>query len=245
MIVLIPRRALAAGAVALCCLLALAAAAGGLAGEKTPAAVSTAERLSIPMVLIDPGHGGEDGGAVAGDGTAESHLNLAVALDLEQVLALVGVPARMTRREDVMVCDGGLSSLRQRKASDLHNRVKMAQALPGAALISIHQNALPSSPQTHGAQAFYSPHPLSRTLAEGMQRRLNAAVNTHRAKQARQIPGSIYLMNRVAAPAVLVECGFLSNAEETALLKTSGHQMTLAVSIAAGYLGWLAGEEGA
>ena len=76
-----------------------------------------------------------------------------------------------------------------------------------------------------------------------MQDGLNEVVNTHRAKEIRQIPDSIYLMNHVTAPAVLVECGFLSNPEEAARLRQADYQMTLAVTIAAGYLQWAAGEE--
>ena len=104
------------------------------------------------VVIIDPGHGGEDGGAVADDGTEESGINLAVSLRLEGIFRFLGVPTEMTRREDVMVCDSGLATLRQRKVSDIHNRAALVNQTPGAVLLSIHQNSLPSSPVTHGAQ---------------------------------------------------------------------------------------------
>ncbi len=198
---------------------------------------------SVPrVVVIDPGHGGQDGGAVAADGTAESQINLAVSLRLEGILRFAGVPTEMTRREDVMVCDPGLSTMRQRKVSDIHNRVELVNGIPGAVLLSIHQNSLPSSPVTHGAQAFRNREPEAEALAQTMQDALNTVVNTHRAKEPKQIAESIYLMNHVTVPAVLVECGFLSNEEETARLRQGEYQTKLAAAIAAGYLQWAAGE---
>ena len=205
--------------------------------------VSGAGQGNAPrMVVIDPGHGGQDGGAVAADGTAESEINLAVSLRLEGLLRFAGVPTEMTRREDVMVCDPGLATMRQRKVSDIHNRVELVNGIPGAVLLSIHQNSLPSSPVTHGAQAFRNREPEAETLAQTMQDTLNTVVNTHRAKKPKQISESIYLMNHVTVPAVLVECGFLSNEEETARLRQGEYQTKLAVAIAAGYLQWAAGE---
>ena len=205
--------------------------------------VSGAGQGSAPrVVVIDPGHGGQDGGAVAADGTAESEINLAVSLRLEGLLRFAGVPTEMTRREDVMVCDPGLATMRQRKVSDIHNRVELVNGIPGAVLLSIHQNSLPSSPVTHGAQAFRNREPEAEALAQTMQDTLNAVVNTHRAKEPKQISESIYLMNHVTAPAVLVECGFLSNEEETARLRQGEYQTKLAAAIAAGYLQWAAGE---
>ena len=208
--------------------------------------VLSAEQESGPAlqaVVIDPGHGGQDGGAVAPDGTEESGINLAISLRLEQLLRFAGVPTEMTRREDCMVCDPGLDTMRQRKVSDIRNRTALVNGIPNAVLLSIHQNSLPSSPATHGAQAFRNRQDGSETLAQLLQCNLNAVVNTHRAKEAKLIPESIYLMNHVTVPAVLVECGFLSNAEETLRLRQADYQMTLAVTIAAGYLQWAAGEE--
>ncbi len=110
----------------------------------------------VQTVVIDPGHGGQDGGAVAGDGTEESRINLAISLQLEQLLRFAGVRTELTRREDVMVCDPGLETMRQRKVSDLHNRASFVNGVPNAVLLSIHQNSLPSSPVTHGAQTFWN-----------------------------------------------------------------------------------------
>ena len=208
--------------------------------------VLSAEQESGPAlqaVVIDPGHGGQDGGAVAADGTAESEINLAVSLRLEGLLRFAGVPTELTRREDVMVCDPGLETMRQRKVSDLHNRASFVNGVPNAVLLSIHQNSLPSSPVTHGAQTFWNRQEGAEALARTLQAGLNPVVNTHRAKEPKPIPDSIYLMNHVDAPAVLVECGFLSNREEAARLQQEDYQKTLATVIAAGYLRWMAGED--
>lgn len=150
--------------------------------------VSGAEQESgsaFRTVVIDPGHGGQDGGAVAPDGTEESGINLAISLRLEQLLRFAGVPTEMTRREDCMVCDPGLDTMRQRKVSDIRNRTALVNGIPNAVLLSIHQNSLPSSPATHGAQAFRNRQEGAETLAQLLQCNLNAVVNTHRAKEAK------------------------------------------------------------
>ena len=242
MILLLRKRTLLYAGMLVCCLAGFAAVyRAGYARMALPAAGSAGEKP--PAVIIDPGHGGQDGGAVAEDGTAESAINLAVSLRLEQLLRFAGVPTDMTRRTDEMVCDANLATMRQRKVSDIYNRVQMVNDCPGAVLLSIHQNSLPSSPETHGAQAFWNREAGAEELAGLLQAELNTAVNTHRAKEPRKIPETIYLMNHVTAPAVLVECGFLSNQEETACLKQAEYQMKLAAVIAAGYLQWAAGAE--
>ena len=134
-----------------------------------------------------------------------------------------------------MVCDPGLETMRQRKVSDLHNRASFVNGVPNAVLLSIHQNSLPSSPVTHGAQTFWNRQEGAEALARTLQAGLNPVVNTHRAKEPKQIPDSIYLMNHVDAPAVLVECGFLSNPEETVLLQRPDYQLHIAAAIAAGF----------
>ena len=195
-----------------------------------------------PVLVIDPGHGGEDGGAVADDGTAESGVNLAVSLRLREILTFAGRETVMTRDEDVMLNDEGLATMRERKVSDLKNRVRLVNETPGAVLVSIHQNALPGMPSVHGAQVFYNGVPGGEGLAKAVQERLNQTVNTERAKVCKRIPDTIYLMKQVTVPAVLVECGFLSSPQETDRLKTTAHQTRLAVTIAAGLLAGEGGE---
>lgn len=234
--IVIRKRALWALALCLC---SVAGMASVLWAGRTAPVFAPAEESPV-VWIIDAGHGGEDGGAVSADGTQESQINLEIALRLEQLMRFAGQQTIMIRREDVSVCDEGLDTIRARKASDIRNRVALVNGTPNAVLVSIHQNSLPSSPETHGAQAFWN-NPAGEILASVVQEALNEAINTHRAKEPRKIPKTIYLMNHVTAPAVLVECGFLSNGAETAHLREPDYQTKLAAVIAAGCL--RAGEE--
>ena len=194
-------------------------------------------RDEVPVtVIIDPGHGGEDGGAVSPGGVSESQINLAVSLRVSDLLRFAGQRTRLTRSEDVTICDEGLETVRQRKTSDLKNRVKLVEAAENAVLLSVHQNSLPSSPVTHGAQVFWNRREGAEELASSIQDALNAAVNAGNDKRPRQIPDSIYLMKQISAPGVLVECGFLSNGPETERLQAPDYQLRIAAAVAAGYL---------
>lgn len=207
------------------------------------AAVNASKNLSLPqegtVLVIDPGHGGFDGGALADDGTVEARLNLAVALQLEEVARLVGMDTVMTRREDVALDGPGAGTVRQRKASDLQNRVALVNSVPGGVLISIHQNSLPEVKSVRGAQVFYNGS--GEALAMAVQEELNRTIN-QRPKESKAAGSGIYLMDNVRVPAVLVECGFLSNAEETALLKSQAHQTRLALTILAAARSYLSSE---
>ena len=205
-------------------------------------AFSTAEKPHV-TVVIDPGHGGEDGGAVSPGGVQESHINLAVSKQLHDLLRFAGVPTVMTREEDVTICDEGLGTIRARKTSDIRNRVAIVNGTENAVLLSIHQNSLPSSRVTHGAQVFWNTGEGAEALAGVVQDALNTAVNAGNEKLPRKIPATIYLMNHVTAPAILVECGFLSNSSETVKLQEPSYQLKLAAAVATGYLRCLAGEE--
>ena len=188
------------------------------------------------VYVLDAGHGGEDGGAVSAEGCKESDINLAITLRLEALLRFLGEGTVLTRADDVSVYSEGADTLHQKKVSDLKNRVALVNATPDAVLVSIHQNSLPSAPSVRGAQVFHGKVPGGETLALSVQTALNGSVNQGIEKQQKQIDSSIYLMKHVTGPAVLVECGFLSNEEEAALLPQPAHQTRLAVSIAAGIL---------
>ena len=180
------------------------------------------------------GHGGEDGGAVSRDGVPESEINLAIAKRTELLLRFLGAETVMTRTDDVSIHSAGADTLRQKKASDLKNRVALVNATPGAVLVSIHQNSLPSVPSVHGAQAFYGTAASSGALALSVQAALNKSVNAGNEKHEKKIDSSIYLMKNVTCPAILVECGFLSNTAETRLLQEPEHQKLIASAIVAG-----------
>ena len=193
--------------------------------------------IAVSMVyIIDAGHGGEDGGAVSASGVTESTLNLEIAQRLNDVLSFLGKDTVMTRPGGKAVYSAGASTLREKKRSDLQNRVEMVNGYDGAVLLSIHQNSLPSVPSVHGAQTFYNTVSGADQLAEQIQQSLNQTVNAGNEKTEKRIDDTIYLMRQVLCPAVLVECGFLSNAEETKLLQERQYQTRLALTIAAGVL---------
>ncbi len=201
--------------------------------------LSVMANINLPdecLFVIDAGHGGEDGGAVSKDGTTESGINLEIALRFRDLMRFFGQNTAMIRSEDVSVNTPGLTTFRQRKASDLKNRVDFVNSSERAVLISIHQNSLPAVPSVHGAQVFYNTENGAMELAERIQDALNLTINPGNEKNTREIPDSIYLMKHSRAPAVLVECGFLSNPAETTMLKIPSHQLKIAASILSGIL---------
>ena len=185
-------------------------------------------------LIIDAGHGGEDGGAVSASGTVESHINLAVALRLKAFSDLLGTNAILLRDSDISLHDSGCETLRQKKVSDLRNRVEAIENTPNAVLMSIHQNTF-QNPKYSGAQVFFGTNPDSLSFAEITQSTLKS-LNPQNVRIPAQIPSSVYLMNHISCPAILVECGFLSNPDEDALLQTPEYQTKLAMAMAGAYI---------
>lgn len=192
-------------------------------------------RLPEQTLILDPGHGGEDGGAVSVSGAPESGINLAIALDLDQIMGFFGVRTVLTRREDVSIHDSSAKSLREKKISDLHNRAALINAVEHATLISIHQNAV-SDGRCRGAHVFYGDEILAGPLARQIQREIRNALDPSNDREPQPAPASVYLMNHVSCRAVLVECGFLSNPREERLLRDPGYQKKLAMVLAGAYL---------
>ena len=209
-------------------------ALGRLDGLIAPAIRPVSVTRAAPLIL-DAGHGGEDGGAVSVTGVPESRGNLEIVQKLRDTLALYGVDPVVLREEDVSLHDPEASTLREKKRSDLKNRVRAVEAVEGGTLLSIHQNSYPGS-QYRGAQVFYAPTGGSRELAELLQTALREELQPDNDRQAKPIPESVYLMNHVSCPAVLVECGFLTNPEEEALLRDGGYQRQLAAVLAGAWL---------
>lgn len=204
-------------------------------------ALPAAALQSVPVLVIDAGHGGLDGGAVAADGTAESGLNLAVSLRARALAGLLGLPCAMTRSGDTLDYPDSASTTRTKKVWDQQQRVALINALPDAVLLSIHQNKYPD-PRPRGAQVLYGKGEGSSAFAETAQSALTESLCPENRRVAAPIPDSIYLMKNVRCPAILVECGFLSNPEELALLKTPEYQLKLALTLTAAYLRFLGAE---
>ena len=184
-------------------------------------------------VVVDAGHGGDDPGKIGTAGTLEKEINLAIAKRLETLLKQADVAVVMTRTDNNGLYDENASG---KKVQDMKRRVSMMEEAKADLAVSIHQNSLPSSKRTHGAQVFYGIEEGSTALANAVQRLLNETVNLENQKAEKSIDPSIYLMKNVTAPAILIECGFLSNENETALLKSADYQQKLAVVIATGLL---------
>ena len=200
-------------------------------GDAIPASSNATVNESLPTLIIDPGHGGEDGGAVGIDGTVESIINLEISQKAAEVAALIGWPVYMTRNADISIYDSGSNTLRQKKVSDMKNRVSFCDNIKNGFLISIHQNSLPEAKNVRGAQVFYCNEQVCLELANEVQSQLNHYFNAGREKQAKNIGSNSYLMKHVSCPAILVECGFLSNQEECKLLQTEEYQKELALVI--------------
>ena len=183
-----------------------------------------------PVFVVDPGHGGEDGGAVSLDGLKESELNLKICLRTDTLLGLFGYPCILTRDGEVLEYPTDANTVRRRKQTDLERRVKLTESVYNAVLLSVHQNKYPSA-GPKGAQVLYKDEPESTRFAELTQIMLIAGLgNTVRAPVI--VPDSIYLMRKVECPAILVECGFLSNPEELSLLRSESYQTRLALCLA-------------
>jgi len=181
------------------------------------------------IVVIDAGHGGEDGGAVSITGEKESTINLSVAKRLEQMLAFSGVKICMVRSDENAVHTEG-NTIRQRKISDLKNRVRMINDLDNAVLISIHQNHF-SDQRYYGPQVFYANTPGSKEFAKNMQQALSGALNPAVSRKPSEVKSS-YLMNNISTTGILIECGFLSNANEAVLLEDETYQKKIVGTIA-------------
>ena len=188
----------------------------------------------VPTIVIDPGHGGEDGGASDKDGLLEKDVNLPIALKLQKLLEVSGYHVVMTRTEDVSIPDEGLGTVRERKVSDLQNRLKVIQSQGDCIFISIHQNYFEQS-QYYGTQVFYSTkNPAGKDLAESIKSRVVSLLQPENKRETKPATSSIYLLWNVKVPAVLVECGFLSNPTEAAKLKDAAYQQQMAFAIYSG-----------
>lgn len=192
-------------------------------------------------VVLDAGHGGEDGGATGVSGTSEAELNLQISLRLQDLLQLCGVPVRMIRQTDTAVYTQGCGTIAEKKTSDLKNRVKIVNETENAVLLSIHQNFFTEG-KYHGAQVFYANTPGSRVLAAHMQANLALGLDAGNRRQSKAADG-VYLLEHIECTGILVECGFLSNYEEEQRLLQPEYQKKLAAVIAGTISVWLSEEQ--
>ena len=195
------------------------------------------ERAGYTLV-IDPGHGGEDPGCVSGE-HIEKDINLAVSLYLADFFALSENDVLLTRSDDRLLYEEGQE--KRKKFYDLRNRLDIAEKAVNGVYIGVHVNKFPVSKYS-GLQTFYSDNvPQSEPLAQCIQEcaRMLDPQNT---RTVRPDGDTIYILEKITVPAVLVECGFISNEKEARLLEDDGYQKRLAFAVFCGVMRWLGGQ---
>ena len=216
------------------CLCMVKAAKGSLSAMQADSDSGTYD-----VIILDAGHGGYDGGTVACDGTLEKDINLSIVRKLDALFRAAGVQTVLTRANDNSIHDPQITSIRKQKISDIHNRLKIMEQTDNSLFISIHQNHFGQS-KYKGTQAFYSGNdPQSKRLAQSVQDAVVQSIQPDNHRTIKKSGTEIYLLYHAVRPAVMVECGFLSNPEETALLHTDDYQKKIAMAIYKGVLQFL------
>ena len=188
-------------------------------------------------VVIDPGHGGEDSGAVSDSGVFEKDINLDIAQKLKNMLVSSGVKVIMTRQEDCAIYDEkNTESLRGKKVSDMKNRLDIINSNPNSILVSIHQNKF-TDKKYYGTQVFYSQNNSSSlNLAENIRNSFKQLIQPNNERETKPAGKEIYILHNAKVPAVIVECGFVSNDEELSKLLDEDYKLKVAFSIYCGIL---------
>ena len=214
-------------------LIAIGAKTSDIHGENETeiSSESDTEKYTGPVVVIDAGHGGEDGGTVGKNGVYEKDINLSVSLYLADELKNAGVEVLLTRSEDILLYDRNSNYEGQKKVQDLAERRRIAESCENALFVSIHMNSFPEE-RYKGLQVYYSENNGgSSALAELIRNTVKQSLQPDNTRQ-NKTGENIYLLDRLSCPAVLVECGFLSNPEECALLSSTDYQKALAKALA-------------
>ena len=195
---------------------------------------NTAQTVALPVsektIVIDAGHGIPDEGAQSSNGTTEAQTNLKIALKLQSLLEQAGSNVILTRSDENAIYDIDSKTLKQKKISDIHNRVKIGNESSADIFVSIHLNKIPQE-KYWGWQCFYKEQDeKSMKLAKSLQVNLNEAIQKENSRVAMKID-NVYIINHVEIPISIVECGFLSNEEEEKLLLDDSYQDRLAWGI--------------
>lgn len=201
------------------------------ANENAVVTSSTASTNSKPIIILDAGHGGMDGGCVAYNGSLEKDVNLSIELSLKAILESFGYSVEVTRSTDTALYDPGVVGLSKQKKSDMKNRLDIFNKYENAIAVSIHQNQFTDSKYS-GAQMFYSEtNPLSETLAQTLQNSFKNNLQKDNNREIKNAGDDLYLLYYSNCPSVMVECGFLSNKEEADLLLSKDYQKKVALTI--------------
>ncbi len=183
-------------------------------------------------VILDAGHGGLDGGAVSPDGVCEAPITLAIAQKTCDIMGFCGTQALMTRSDDHSLNYREDAGTRENKNADLSGRLHVARQYPDRPFLSIHLNQF-SQAKYNGAQVFYNQ--AGQGLAAELQDCLRALLAPENTRVCKPAPDGVFLMKNITAPAVTIECGFLSNPEECVKLQQDHYQTRTALAIVSGY----------
>ncbi|MBR4973402.1 MAG: N-acetylmuramoyl-L-alanine amidase, partial [Clostridia bacterium] len=199
--------------------------------------IKTSVKAEIyPQIILDAGHGGFDGGAVANDGTVEKDINLNITLTLEKMLEQSGFEVVMTRTDDSSTESNSNDKIAKKKKSDLNNRLELMKKYDDAVFVSIHLNKFTTS-AARGSQIFYSSKvESSKNLADSIQNSIVEKIQPENTRVNKKSTSSTYILHNATVPAVIVECGFLSNKAELELLKNEEYQNKMAFCIYCGIL---------
>ena len=188
---------------------------------------------SDKVILIDPGHGGIDGGAKSKAGTIEKDINLQISLKLRDNLEEKGYKVYMTRDEDEGLYQKG-NTIKEKKREDLNRRVQMKKETDCDIFVSIHQNMFPQS-KCYGAQVWYASNENSYNLATVVQESIKESVKDNNKRVAKPAAEAyLILRDKYEGASILVECGFLSNPDEESRLKSDEHQNLIVEGISNG-----------
>ena len=188
---------------------------------------------SDKVILIDPGHGGIDGGAKSKAGTIEKDINLQISLKLRDNLEEKGYKVYMTRDEDEGLYQKG-NTIKEKKREDLNRRVEMKKETECDIFISIHQNMFPQS-KCYGAQVWYASNEKSYNLATIVQETIKESVKDNNKRIVKPaVEAYLILRDKYEGASILVECGFLSNPDEESRLKSDEHQNLIVEGISNG-----------
>ena len=187
-----------------------------------------------PVIVIDAGHGGIDGGCVSVNDKCEKDINLNILLTLRDMAEIMGYEPVCTRETDKSIHDDGIEGLSNQKKSDMKNRLDIINSNENGIAVSIHQNQF-TDEKYSGAQMFYSPNiEGSEQLADIMQKQFVAKLQPDNQRETKQVGDELYLLHFAKCPAVMIECGFLSNREEASKLESEEYQKQIAFTIFCG-----------
>lgn len=191
-----------------------------------------------PKVILDAGHGGEDGGAVSKSGIVEKDVNLAIVMTLKEMFNISGFEVIMIREKDISINDETADTIREKKVSDLHNRLRIANSVEDGILLSVHQNNFTDS-KYWGAQVFFSNNnPMSKELSEYIRQSFSGLLQPQNTREIKPAGRNIYILWNAKIPAVIVECGFLSNSAESEKLNNEDYQKQIAFTIYCGFMNY-------